>query len=78
VGYIVELAKGILKMALIYCFVAIGDGMEKQQVIADAEKAGINKNLYIYYRQSRKLKLFELLSAADLFVIFIRFQLRKW
>lgn len=66
VGYIVELAKAAQKVDANLCFVAIGDGMEKQQVIADAEKAGVlNKNLYIL-SPVPKTEIVELLSAADL------------
>jgi len=66
VGYIVELAKASEKLDPNLCFVAIGDGMEKQQVIADAEKAGVlNKNLYIL-PPVPKTEIVELLSAADL------------
>lgn len=66
VGYIVELAKAAEKLDLNLCFVAIGDGMEKQQVLADAEKAGVlNKNLYIL-PPVPKTEIVELLSAADL------------
>tara|TARA_R110002050_G_scaffold167701_2_gene298634 strand:- start:3671 stop:4897 length:1227 start_codon:yes stop_codon:yes gene_type:complete len=66
VGYIVELAKAADKMDSNLCFVAIGDGMQKQQIISDAENAGVlNKNLYILSAVP-KTEIVELLSAADL------------
>ncbi|MGS0498015.1 glycosyltransferase family 4 protein [Pseudoalteromonas mariniglutinosa] len=66
VGYIVELAKAAQKLDPNLCFVAIGEGMEKQQVIADAEKAGVlNNNLYIL-PPVPKTEIVDLLSAADL------------
>ncbi|MEJ6533227.1 glycosyltransferase family 4 protein [Pseudoalteromonas lipolytica] len=66
VGYIVELAKAAQKSYPSLCFVAIGDGMEKQQVIADAKKAGVlNSNLYILPPVA-KTEIVDLLSAADL------------
>ncbi|MGO2275496.1 glycosyltransferase family 4 protein [Pseudoalteromonas nigrifaciens] len=66
VGYIVELAKAAKKLDPNLCFVAIGDGMEKQQVIAAAEKVGVlNHNLYIL-PPVPKTEIVDLLSAADL------------
>lgn len=66
VGYIVELAKAAQKLDPNLCFVAIGDGMEKQQVVADAEKAGVlNNNLYIL-PPVPKTEIVDLLSSADL------------
>ncbi len=66
VGYIVELAKTAQKLDANLCFVAIGDGMEKQQVIAEAENAGVlNNNLYIL-PPVPKTEIVDLLSAADL------------
>lgn len=66
VGYIVELAKAAQKFDPNLCFVAIGDGMEKQKVIADAKKAGVlNNNLYIL-PPVPKTEIVDLLSAADL------------
>lgn len=66
VGYIVELAKAAQTLDANLCFVAIGDGMEKQQVIVDAEKAGVlNLNLYIL-PPVPKTEIVDLLSAADL------------
>lgn len=66
VGYIVELAKAAQMLDPNLCFVAIGDGMEKQKVIVEAEKAGVlNKNLYIL-SPVPKTEIVELLSAADL------------
>lgn len=66
VGYIVELAKAAKKSDPSLCFVAIGDGMEKEQVIADAKKAGVlNNNLYIL-PPVPKTEIVDLLSAADL------------
>lgn len=66
VGYIVELAKAAHKIDPNLCFVAIGDGMEKQQVVADAEASGVlNNNLYIL-PPVPKTEIVKLLSAADL------------
>ena len=66
VGYIVGIAKASLKQYPNLCFVAIGDGMEKQQVIAEAEKAGVlNRNLYLL-DPVPKTEIVSLLSAADL------------
>ncbi|RPA63836.1 glycosyltransferase WbuB [Shewanella frigidimarina] len=66
VGYIVELAKAADKLDSNLCFVAIGDGMEKKQIISDADKAGVlNKNLYILAAVP-KTEIVKLLSAADL------------
>ncbi|MEO3682799.1 glycosyltransferase family 4 protein [Shewanella vesiculosa] len=66
VGYIVELAKVAEKLDPNLCFVAIGDGMEKQQILEHAENAGVlNKNLYIL-PPVPKTEIVELLSAADL------------
>ena len=66
VGYIVGIAKAALKQYPNLCFVAIGDGMEKQQVIAEAEKVGVlNRNLYLL-DPVPKTEIVSLLSAADL------------
>ena len=66
VGYIVELAKEAQKLDPNLCFVAIGDGMEKQQVIAEAEQAKVlNTNLYVL-DPVPKTEVVDLLSAADL------------
>lgn len=66
VGYIVKLAEVAKHNYPDLCFVAIGNGMEKQLVIAEAEKAGVlNINLYILPAVPKK-EIVELLSAADL------------
>ncbi len=66
VGYIVELAKSAKKLDPNLCFVAIGDGMEKQHIIESAKKAGVlNQNLYIMPPVA-KTEIVQLLSAADL------------
>lgn len=66
VGYIVGLAKAAQKLDPNLCFVAIGDGMEKQQVIAEAERAGVlNSNLYIL-EPVPKYEIVSLLSSSDL------------
>ncbi|CCQ10275.1 Glycosyltransferase [Pseudoalteromonas luteoviolacea B = ATCC 29581] len=66
VGYIVKLAIAAQKIDPNLCFVAIGDGMEKQEIIAEAEKAGVlNENLYILPAVP-KLEIVGLLSSADL------------
>lgn len=66
VGYIVGLAKAAQKLYPNLCFVAIGDGMEKEKVVAEAEKSGVlNNNLYIL-PPVPKTEIVDLLSAADL------------
>lgn len=66
VSYIVDLAKVAQKIDSNLCFVAIGDGMEKNQVIDEADKAGVlNNNLY-FLDPVPKTEIVELLSAADL------------
>ena len=48
------------------CFVAVGDGMEKDSVIREAEQRGVlNRNLFILPPVA-KTEIVKLLSAADL------------
>lgn len=66
VGYIVSLAKAALAIDQNLCFIAIGDGMEKEQVIAQARVEGVlNQNLY-FLDPVPKTEIVDLLSAADL------------
>ncbi|RZM81183.1 glycosyltransferase WbuB [Pseudoalteromonas rubra] len=66
VGYLVKLAKIAKKEYPSLCFVAIGSGMEKDQVIKEAAEAGVlNENLYIL-PPVPKTEIVGLLSAADL------------
>ncbi len=66
VGYLPKLASAVKAIDDNVCFVAIGDGMEKEAVIFEAEKLGVlNENLYIL-PPVPKTEIVELLSAADL------------
>ncbi|ENI4486270.1 glycosyltransferase family 4 protein [Vibrio fluvialis] len=66
VAYIVHIAKASLEQSLNTCFVAIGAGMQKNDVIELARESGVlNKNLYIL-EPVAKTEIVELLSAADL------------
>lgn len=66
VGYLVEIAKEAMNIAPELCFVAIGEGMEKEKVIEKASSAGVlNKNLYILPAVP-KTEIVKILSAADL------------
>ncbi|HGF7375762.1 TPA: glycosyltransferase family 4 protein, partial [Vibrio cholerae] len=66
VAYIVHLAKASLDQSLNTCFVAIGAGMQKSDVVKLALDLGVlNKNLFILDPVA-KTEIVELLSAADL------------
>ncbi|CAH6987789.1 putative glycosyltransferase [Vibrio chagasii] len=66
VGYLPELAKSTKDIDSQICFVAIGDGMEKQAVIEKAEQLNVlNDNLYILPPVA-KTEIVKLLSAADI------------
>lgn len=66
VGYIVGLARESVRLGLNLCFVAVGDGMEKEKVIQEAENAGVlDRNLYII-PPVPKTEIVRLLSTADL------------
>jgi len=66
VGYLPELAKIMKKIDSNICFVAIGDGMEKQAVIDKAIELNVlDHNLYIH-PPVPKTEIVKLLSAADL------------
>ncbi|MCS0049303.1 glycosyltransferase family 4 protein [Vibrio parahaemolyticus] len=66
VGYIVKLAVAAKTHSPDLCFVAIGDGMEKQKVIEFArDESVLNDNLYIL-DPVPKTEIVNLLSAADL------------
>lgn len=66
VGYLVKLAKAMQKIDSNICFVAIGDGMEKNAVIQSAKELQVlGRNLYIQ-NPVAKTEIVKLLSAADL------------
>lgn len=66
VGFLVEIAKEAVNIAPELCFVAIGDGMEKKEIIEQATSAGVlNNNLYILPAVP-KTEVVKILSAADL------------
>ncbi|MUK92238.1 glycosyltransferase [Aliivibrio fischeri] len=66
VGYLPKLARAVKEIDGNICFIAIGDGMEKESVISEAEKLGVlNDNLFIL-TPVPKTEIVELLSAADL------------
>ncbi|MGS0827508.1 glycosyltransferase family 4 protein [Shewanella sp. 0m-8] len=66
VEYLSELASSMLKIDSDICFVAIGDGMEKQNVIDKAIKLKVlNNNLYVLPPVA-KTEIVKLLSAADM------------
>jgi len=66
VGYLPELALSMKNVDTDICFIAIGDGMEKDQVIGKAEKLNVlNDNLYIL-PPVPKTEIVQILSAADL------------
>jgi glycosyltransferase involved in cell wall biosynthesis len=66
VGYLPELANSMKDIDSNVCFVAIGDGMEKQVVIDKAKELNVlDNNLYILPPVA-KTEIVKLLSAADL------------
>lgn len=66
VQYIVKLAEQAKDSFPELCFVAIGDGMEKQKIINSAEASGVlSENLFIL-PPVPKTEIVKLLSAADL------------
>lgn len=66
VSYIVHLAKASLEQSRNTCFIAIGTGMQKQDVIELAKsEAVLDKNLFIL-DPVPKTEIVKLLSAADL------------
>ncbi|MGR5452164.1 glycosyltransferase family 4 protein [Vibrio sp. PNB22_3_1] len=66
VEYIVRLASAAKMLAPELCFLAIGDGMEKQKVIDAASNAGVlGQNLFVL-DPIPKTEIVKLLSAADL------------
>lgn len=65
VGYIVNLANEMSKIDESVCFLAIGDGMEKLNIIDSARSLGVlNNNLFIL-DPVPKTEIVKLLSAAD-------------
>ncbi|WP_318522647.1 glycosyltransferase family 4 protein [Photobacterium leiognathi] len=66
VKYIVDLARAAKKYNYNLCFIAIGDGMQKNEIKKYADELGVlNDNLYILEPVS-KYEIVRLLSAADL------------
>lgn len=66
VGYLVDLAVAMKKIDDNICFVAIGDGMEKNDIIENAKSLSVyNDNLY-FLDPVAKTEIVKLLSAADL------------
>jgi glycosyltransferase involved in cell wall biosynthesis len=66
VGYIVELAKAMLTIESGICFLAVGDGMEKADVVATAKSEGVlDKNLY-FLDPVPKNDIVTILARADL------------
>lgn len=66
VKYIVDLAKASQENDYNLCFIAIGDGIQKNEIIRYSENLGVlNNNLYIL-DPVPKNEIVELLSAADL------------
>jgi glycosyltransferase involved in cell wall biosynthesis len=66
VGYLPKLAKAVKLIDENICFLAIGDGMEKEAVIREADQLGVlNDNLFIL-PPVPKTEIVQLLSAADL------------
>ncbi|MGF1834828.1 glycosyltransferase family 4 protein [Photobacterium sanguinicancri] len=66
VNYMVSLAEKMIKVDPNICFLAVGDGMQKEQIINTAEKKGIlNRNFYVM-PPIPKTEIVKLLSAADL------------
>jgi glycosyltransferase involved in cell wall biosynthesis len=66
VGYIVDLAAEMKKIDETICFVAIGAGMEKNDIVEKAKSLNVfNENLY-FLDPVAKTDIVKLLSAADL------------
>ncbi|EGR3047551.1 glycosyltransferase WbuB, partial [Vibrio parahaemolyticus] len=66
VGYLVNLASEMLSLSNNVCFVAIGSGMEKEQIIAKAREKGVLDNNLFILDPVPKTEIVKLLSAADL------------
>jgi glycosyltransferase involved in cell wall biosynthesis len=66
VGYLPKLAEAMQKIDKSICFVAIGDGMEKEGVIAQAKLLGVYQNNLFILNPVAKTEIVKLLSAADL------------
>jgi len=66
VGYLPELAFKMKSIDESICFIAIGDGMEKQNVITKAEELGVLDDILFILPPVPKTEIVELLSAADL------------
>jgi glycosyltransferase involved in cell wall biosynthesis len=66
VGYMVELAKKLKTLGSEICILLIGDGAERDKVVADAKHAGVlNVNLFIENRLPKR-EMPALLSAATM------------
>ncbi|EOX1305310.1 glycosyltransferase family 4 protein [Vibrio cholerae] len=66
VKYMVDLAHAALMKNMALCFVAIGDGMQKEDLLAYAKEKGVlGNNLYVV-DPVPKTEIVSLLSAADL------------
>jgi len=66
VGYLCLLAKAMQKIDKSVCFVAIGDGMEKEGVINQAKDLGVLNDNFFILPPVAKTEIVKLLSAADL------------
>lgn len=66
VGYLVDLASKMRGIDGDICFVAIGDGMEKQAIIEKAKLAGVFEENLFFLDPVPKTEIVSLLSAADL------------
>lgn len=66
VGYLPKLAVEMLEVDPTVCFIAIGDGMEKESIIKSAKALGVfEKNLY-FMQPVPKTEIVKILSAASL------------
>ncbi|KIE19442.1 glycosyl transferase family 1 [Vibrio sinaloensis] len=66
VHYLVDLAKEMLLIDNDVCFVAIGDGMQKQAVISYSKQVNVYNNNLFFLDPVPKKEVVKLLSAADL------------
>lgn len=66
VGYLVDIARESKAKGYDFCFVAIGDGMEKPKVIEAAKEAGVYEDNFYVLDPIPKLEVVNVLSAADL------------
>lgn len=66
VGYLVDIAAVTKARGDDICYVAIGDGMEKQKVIDAAKQNGVYEDNFFVLDAIPKLEIVNVLSAADL------------